>query len=391
MKYFRKMKLRSKFILMNVTIVAVALVSIAIVCLLQLHKEMQRQMTVGQENRLKTFHELLRQKGSETKVVDGRLMAGDYVVNNNFELPDKLKELTGGTATIFMGDVRVSTNVLKEDGSRAVGTKLQGPAYDAIFKEGKPYRGEAKILGVPYFTAYDPIINGKGETIGVLYVGIPKSEFFAALDKMEYEVAGLTLLIMALASLCCGILINRMFRPLGRVIDLVNKVAHGDLTVRCEITTNDELGVLGTEVNTMAANLQKTLGQVVLCSTQVATAAGQLYSNSELMATGAEQVAAQTGTVATAGEEMAMTSTEISHNCAAAAEGAKQANDSALAGASVVESTVTVMNRIAEQVRSTAQTVEGLGARGDQIGEIIGTIEDIADQTNQLALNAALE
>jgi methyl-accepting chemotaxis protein len=123
----------------------------------------------------------------------------------------------------------------------------------------------------------------------------------------------------------------------------------------------------------------------------VAAAAGQLHSTSEQMATGAEEVAAQTGTVATAGEEMAMTSTEISNNCSTAAQGARQASDRALAGASVVEGTVTVMNRIAEQVRSTAQSVAGLGARGDQIGEIIGTIEDIADQTNLLALNAAIE
>ncbi len=391
MNYFSKMKLRTKFTLLNVATVAIALVSITLVCLLQFQKEMQRQMTVDQENRLKTFWELLHQKGSDFKVVDSRLMAGDYIINGNFELPDKLKELTGGTATIFMGDVRVSTNVKKEDGGRAVGTKLQGPAYDAVFKEGKPYRGEAKILGVPYFTAYDPIRNARGETIGVVYVGIQKSEFFAVLDKMKLVVVGLSAFILVIASLLSGLFVSRLFRPLGRIIESVKRVAHGDLTVRCDRRANDELGQLAVEINTMADNLQKTLEQVVMCSSQVAAAADQLYSTSEQMATGAEQVASQTGTVATAGEEMAMTSTEISHNCSTAAEGAKQANESALAGAAVVERTVTVMNRIAEQVRTTAQTVEGLGARGDQIGEIIGTIEDIADQTNLLALNAAIE
>ena len=391
MRFFSKMKLRTKFTLMNVSIVFVALASVTVVCLVEFQQEMRRQMTTDQENRLKTFRELLQQKGTDLRVADGRLMVGSYLVNNNFELPDKLKELCGGAATIFMGDVRVSTNVLKGDGSRAVGTRLEGPAYDAVFKEGKPYRGEAQILGIPYFTTYEPIRDGKGETIGALFVGVQKSEFFAVMDKMKLVVVGLTLIILSLASLCSGLFVQWLFKPLNRVQESLKRLSEGDLTVRCDSHSHDELGILAGEINAMANNLQKTLEQVVQCSSQVAAAAGQLYSTSDQMATGAEEVAAQTGTVATAGEEMAMTSTEISNNCATAAQGAMQANDRALAGATVVEGTVAVMNRIAAQVRATAQTVEGLGARGDQIGEIIGTIEDIADQTNLLALNAAIE
>jgi methyl-accepting chemotaxis protein len=391
MKFISNMKLRTKFIMLNGAIVTVALACVTIVALVQFKKEMVRQIELNQESRIKTFWELLHNKGSEMLVVDGKIMAGNYVINGNYELPDKLKDLSGGTATIFMGDTRVSTNVTKEDGSRAVGTTLKGPAYDAVFKEGKPYRGETKILGVPYFTAYDPIRNAKGEVIGVLYVGIKKSEFFAVIDRMELTIIALTALILLVTAICSRLFIYHLFKPLNRVLESVKLVAKGDLTARCNISTQDELGMLAGEVNVMAENLQITMEQVVQCSSQVASAAGQLYSTSEQMATGAEEVAAQTGTVATAGEEMAMTSTEISNNCSTAAQGARQASDRAVAGASVVEATVTVMNRIAEQVRSTAQTVEGLGARGDQIGEIIGTIEDIADQTNLLALNAAIE
>jgi methyl-accepting chemotaxis protein len=391
MKLFSRMKLRTRFILMNITIVVVALASISVFCLLQFQKEMLRQMAVDQENRIKIFREMLHQKGTDFRIAEGRLMAGDYTINGNFELPDKLKELCGGAATIFMGDVRISTNVLKADGSRAVGTRLEGAPYDAVIKEGKPYRGEAMILGVPYFTTYEPIRDGRGEIIGALFVGVQKSEFFAVLDKMKIVVVALTLLISVIASLCSGLFVQRLFKPLDRVLVMLKRLAGGDLTVRCDIQSQDELGVVAAEINTMADNLQKTLEQVVQCSSQVATAAVQLYSTSDQLATGAEEVAAQTGTVAMAGEEMATTSTEISHNCASAAKGAMQANDRALAGAAVVEGTVAVMNRIAAQVRATAKTVEGLGARGDQIGEIIGTIEDIADQTNLLALNAAIE
>jgi methyl-accepting chemotaxis protein len=88
---------------------------------------------------------------------------------------------------------------------------------------------------------------------------------------------------------------------------------------------------------------------------------------------------------------MAATSGEIAQNCLYAADGSRQANDKAVAGVAVVKETVAVMGRIARCVRSSADTVESLGVRSNQIGNIIGTIEDIADQTNLLALNAAIE
>ena len=112
---------------------------------------------------------------------------------------------------------------------------------------------------------------------------------------------------------------------------------------------------------------------------QVAAAASQIHSIAEQIAAGAEKVAAQTETVATASEEMAATSMSITQNCHQAAEGSEQANSTARTGAIVVEQTVAVMERIASRVTSSYETVAGLGARSDQIGAIISTIEDIAD------------
>jgi len=206
-----------------------------------------------------------------------------------------------------------------------------------------------------------------------------------------YMMSGLTLLA-ALFMGALGILIaNSISRPLSMVFDTLSQVAAGDLTARSGIKTRDEMGMLATEVNKMAEKLMSTMNQVANNSVQLATAANQLQSTSTQIATGAEEVAAQTATVATASEEMAATSSEIAQNCHFAADGSKLANDRALAGVAVVEQTVLVMGRIASQVKSSAETVSGLGARSDQIGEIVGTIEDIADQTNLLALNAAIE
>jgi methyl-accepting chemotaxis protein len=91
--------------------------------------------------------EILTAKGAP-HIDDGRLKFGTYVANGDAEIVDKVKALVGGTATIFMGDTRVATNVMKPDGTRAVGTKLApGPARDAVFEQHRPYRGEAVIVG----------------------------------------------------------------------------------------------------------------------------------------------------------------------------------------------------------------------------------------------------
>lgn len=162
----------------NVLFVALAIASATWFFLSEIYIDAQEKAEHILDNNIKTFWELIKVKGDTFRVVDGRLMIGDYVLNGNNELPDKIKELTGCSATVFMGDTRVSTNILTDDGSRAVGTGLHGTAYDPVFRKGQSYRGETMIFGIPYLSAYDPIRDADGKVIGALYVGVKKSDFF---------------------------------------------------------------------------------------------------------------------------------------------------------------------------------------------------------------------
>ena len=215
----------------------------------------------------------------------------------------------------------------------------------------------------------------------------------AMADQKQHTLLYLFTILAAVAgSIIISIGISRgITRALADVFDTMAAIADGDLNARSSITSTDEMGMLGREMNVMGEKLSGIIRRVSDNSLSVSSAAIQMHSTASQMATSTEELAAQASTIATACEEMSATSTEIARNCHSAATDSAKANDAAEMGARVVDETVNVMSRIADRVRSTAQTVETLGSRSDQIGQIIGTIEDIADQTNLLALNAAIE
>ncbi|GFO58660.1 hypothetical protein GMST_09850 [Geomonas silvestris] len=243
-----------KIAILTVSVVVAAVSVTTYICMAKMRQEMVRVATLSQESRINMFHELLRQKG-ELRIVDNRLFAGDYQINGNNELPDKVAEICGGTATIFMHEVRVATNVVKADGNRALGTKLQGPAYDAVFGKGTSYRGVAPILDVPYFTAYDPIRDASGKVIGALYVGVKTEEFLRSFERTRLVAIGLAIALTVFACAIAAWVTRRLLAPIGTAVSVTEAVARGDLTVAIPTGAENEAGKLLDSLQVMVDGL----------------------------------------------------------------------------------------------------------------------------------------
>jgi methyl-accepting chemotaxis protein len=381
----------------------------------QLSRDLARdEMFSAAQNSLDRNLALLRDKlygHGEPRRVGDQLYFGKTLVNGDFTAVDSVRDREGCTATVFLGDLRISTNVSRPDGERATGTRLAaGAVYDAVLGAGHRYRGEADILGVSYFTSYEPIISG-GEVIGVLYVGVKKADFAERLQRLEAKSTAkldpVTGIMQAAATLrqatqaqaqaerdaIQGRLASdnmRCRQERARQVAAVQQrtvvetlshalegFAAGDLSQSVETVFPPEYEKLRSDFNLATRALRETVGGISAgCDTirggarEISHAADDLARRTERQAATLEQTAAALDQVTVSVRKTAEGADQASRLVASARQSAQR-------GEAVVGESVAAMARIEDS--------------SHQIGQIVGLIDSIAFQTNLLALNAGVE
>lgn len=177
----------------------------------------------------------------------------------------------------------------------------------------------------------------------------------------------------------------------NEMLEAIDKFSNGDLTVALPTNKKDDIGRMFEGFNKAVENIRSMLERINEAVSSTASASSQISASAEEMAAGSSEQNLQANEVAAAVEEMTKTILSSSENAKFAADTASLNGKIAKEGGDVVVETVNGMNKIAEVVLEAARIVEQLGANSNQIGEIIQVIDDIADQTNLLALNAAIE
>jgi methyl-accepting chemotaxis protein len=179
-------------------------------------------------------------------------------------------------------------------------------------------------------------------------------------------------------------------RSITDLLNVINQVARGDLTLRGKVT-NDALGNVVDSVNYMLDNFSKVLERVRKAAVDVNASAGAILVAADQMTTGATQQDQEITNTSSAVEELTVSMKQVSNNAEASAEAARRALDAAEQGNRSVRDTLEGMQRIRASVQATAKKIKSLGDRSLEISEIINVINDITEQTNLLALNAAIE
>ncbi len=225
--------------------------------------------------------------------------------------------------------------------------------------------------------------NINGEKLPILYTGAPVKD-------REGNIIGALEAVTNIKDI--KDLQNYLTRSTTEIMQAMDKFATGDLTVEViPEKDNDDIGKLFHGFNKSVKNINRIIKNVIESIEATASASNQISSSTEEMAAGALEQSEQATEVAGAVEEMTKTIIETTKNAGLAAEASNKYGGLAKTGGGVVNETIAGMNRISEVVRKSALTVQQLGKNSEQIGEIIQVIDDIADQTNLLALNAAIE
>ncbi|MDX9714913.1 MAG: methyl-accepting chemotaxis protein [Dissulfurispiraceae bacterium] len=261
----------------------------------------------------------------------------------------------------------------------------------ALLKEGK--KSDAIRL-IPELetaeTAYAKSLDDLSDlVIAVVDDSRRKSEKNSAVVRAEVTAVGL--IVVFLGTAIALLIIRSITRPLDLAVNIINRVASGDLTVDIADTDRSETGQMLEAMRIMIDRLKRLIGDIKEASDSVASGSEQLSASSEEITRTMLDQSNRSSQIATSTEEMSQTVIDIAKNASNIAESSSSTAVIARNGAEVVEKSVIESRAIVETVNTSTQVMQSLGEKSKQIGDIINVINDIADQTNLLALNAAIE
>ncbi|MFK7790473.1 MAG: methyl-accepting chemotaxis protein, partial [Phycisphaeraceae bacterium] len=305
------------------------------------------------------------------------LVADDHRMRSNSRFAEE------GTTTIFNQEVNTA-------------------AADAAFQGETDTIQTVSFTGNEVTSAFTALqfLDGSGQPVPALNASL-KWSIFAEQDVAELHettnalilrIMIVGLIVALIASAASFLFAVNLIKPIKLLVERCKQIAAGDLTGKpLVVTSQDEIGQVADATNQMSKSLVDLVGEMAQASDNVAAAATEIAASSEEMAAGMENQCDQIMQISSSIEQMSASVIEVARKSSDASNAADEAGRAAKEGGTVVNETIEGMGAIDQAVTASASSVKELGQLGEQIGAVIEVINDIADQTNLLALNAAIE
>ncbi|MBL0553872.1 methyl-accepting chemotaxis protein [Aeromonas caviae] len=339
---------------------------------------------------------IFRESNGEVKLfvnfqqLDGRGLAG---------LAKSLDSMVSMLANFRIGD---SGFVFMTDGSGKVKLHPDAARIDRDNLTQLASGSSTNLLNKQPFAATHAEVDGQPVILASSYIPlldwylvaqVPEAEIYAELDRARLHMVLVSLAIAVGMGLLGVLLAGSVSRPLNELARLFRELGSGDgdLTHRLKVDGRDELAQVATGFNNFVAKIHGSIEQVASNSRQLAATANEVAAKAQLTQHNCTAQRDRTVQVATAIHEMGATVGEIAGNASLAADVAKQANEQADAGAQVVAQARHGIVGLSGEIEQVAGVIESLASQTDSIGSILDTIRSISEQTNLLALNAAIE
>ncbi|QQX57400.1 methyl-accepting chemotaxis protein [Pseudomonas chlororaphis subsp. aurantiaca] len=369
---------------------------------------------------LACFHFLSNGVQGYRELIEGPLRTSQLIDEANLQFKVQVQEwknvLLRGKQSAELSKYWQQFEDRQRDVQGILGQLAAEPGIDAALKGRiERLREEHRVLGTAYQKGRDAFVAaGADPAAGDTAVkGVDRaaseqmSELVSELRKQGSEqsrdisaaaqrTVWIGLLVMLASGLLIGLLslwlVNRsLVEPIRQLIDYVAQLSRGRIAERVASSRQDELGKLAVAANTLRDFLAETFSRLQRSGTDLDSASGELNAIATLMSQGTNDQFNRTDQVATAMNEMSATAQEVARHAADAARAADDADQSAQQGEQVMQGTIHTITLMRGEIANTAEVIRRLEADSGRIGKVLEVIRGIAEQTNLLALNAAIE